>query len=354
MRKQTTVADVLAEYERGERLWLDISIGEADFWNCELDRAQFIDVALRGARFDEANLVQTDFSRCDLTGASFAGTPLQIAHLYGSDLSGARLVGTSLLGTKLENVNLSGADLTHADLVEAHLKDVDLDGTRIDAVVLGGTTFTDMDLAALCEGGVVHQAPSYVDFRSVLRSYAHPGLKRFLVDCGVPPLVADYTIAAAEAEGEDTLRSLMRSTFISYGGPDEPFARRLYEELRAYGVVTYFFPESARLGERIGNEVRSRIQEHDRVILVCSEASLDRPGVRNEIQETFDREARDGGATYLIPITIDDYVLTRWNDPLAERVRGRVVGDFHGGRTDRQVFDKAMARLLAALRKEPT
>jgi len=54
------------------------------------------------------------------------------------------------------------------------------------------------------------------------------------------------------------------------------------------------------------------VNEHDRVILVCSQASLDRPGVLNEITETLQREARDGGAEYLIPITLDDYVFSGW------------------------------------------
>ena len=105
----------------------------------------------------------------------------------------------------------------------------------------------------------------------------------------------------------------------------------MYSALKAANVVTFFFPESATIGERIGEEVFRRLQEHDRVILVCSRSSLDRPGVLNEIQETLDREARDGGRTYLLPITLDDYVLTDWRHVqpiLAQRIRGRMVGDF--------------------------
>ena len=71
---------------------------------------------------------------------------------------------------------------------------------------------------------------------------------------------------------------------------------------------------SATFGERIDNEIFRRLQEHHRVILVCSEDSLDRPGVLHEIQETFDREAKDGGATYLLPVTLDDYVFAGWQN----------------------------------------
>jgi TIR domain-containing protein len=160
-------------------------------------------------------------------------------------------------------------------------------------------------------------------------------------------------IDCAQALGEPLLRSMMQSTFISYGGPDEAFARKLYEALSEYGAV-FFFPENATVGERIDNEVFRHIQQHDRVILVCSRASLDRPGVLNEIQETLDREARDGGATYLLPVMLDDYLLTDWkaNQPvLAERIGRRVIADFRRSTRSRKVFDQALHRLLDALKR---
>jgi hypothetical protein len=118
-------------------------------------------------------------------------------------------------------------------------------------------------------------------------------------------------------------------------------------------VVVFYFPETATVGERINNEVFRRLQEHDRVILVCSRAALDRPGVLNEIQETLDREARDGGASYLLPVMLDDYVLTGWRNTqpeLAERVGRRVVADFRKASRNRRVFDAELARLLDALK----
>jgi len=145
----------------------------------------------------------------------------------------------------------------------------------------------------------------------------------------------------------------MQSTFISYGGPDELFARRIYDALRAHKVPLFFFPETARVGERIDNEVFRRIQEHDRVLVLCSRDSLNRAGVISEIQETLDREARDGGATYLLPIMIDDYVLTGWRDThpeLAERVRRRIIGDFRKTKRSKRVFDAAIARVVDALK----
>lgn len=222
---------------------------------------------------------------------------------------------------------------------------------KFDGARLGDVLFFDVDVGPLCDCVLDHDLPSAVDARTVMKSYRHPRLKSFMIDCGVPEIFAEYMIECAKALGEDTLKELMQSTFISYGGPDETFARRLYETLRAHGVVTFPFPETAKVGERIGNEVYSALQRHDRVILVCSRASLDRPGVLNEIQETLDREARDGGASYLIPVRLDDYLFEEWGETqpdLAMKVRSRVAADFR----DPANFDAALDRLLDALRKK--
>jgi hypothetical protein len=153
------------------------------------------------------------------------------------------------------------------------------------------------------------------------------------------------------------LGTFMQSTFISYGGPDEDFARRIYDSLKKMGVVVFFFPETAQLGERIDAEVFKRINDHDRVLLICSKDSLKRPGVTHEIRETLDREARDGGATYLLPITLDNYVFEEFKErhsDLAERLSRRIIGDFRGAKNSRMVFQKAMRRIVETLAKPPT
>lgn len=148
----------------------------------------------------------------------------------------------------------------------------------------------------------------------------------------------------------------MQSTFISYGQPDDAFARRLYESLTARWITVFYFPETARWGERLSNEVHTQLNTHDRVILLCSKDSLSRPGVRNEIQETFDREARDGGATYLLPLVLDDYLFDPkgWESvepDLTRRVRARIAGDFRKALTDPAEYDKALDRLIDVLKK---
>ncbi|WP_437339493.1 toll/interleukin-1 receptor domain-containing protein [Sorangium sp. So ce394] len=121
------------------------------------------------------------------------------------------------------------------------------------------------------------------------------------------------------------------------------------------GVTTFFFPEHAEPGEKLHRMMRKGVNEHDRVILICSRHSLDRKGVLNELEEILTREARDGGASYLIPIRLDDYVFTGWkptNADVAQAVRDRVVADFEGANEDDAKFQAGLQKLIRALRKK--
>ncbi|WP_437940359.1 TIR domain-containing protein [Sorangium sp. So ce341] len=146
----------------------------------------------------------------------------------------------------------------------------------------------------------------------------------------------------------------VKSTFISYGGPDSDFAQKLNDALLENGVTTFFFPKDAVPGRKLHRMMREGVNQHDRVILICSRASLDRPGVLNEITETLQREARDGGKEYLIPITLDDYVFSGWrpDDPgLAQAVKDRVVADFRGADRDPVKFNNRLLCLITALER---
>jgi hypothetical protein len=101
--------------------------------------------------------------------------------------------------------------------------------------------------------------------------------------------------------------------------------------------------------------MRKGVNEHDRMILICSRSSLDRKGVLNELEEIITREARGGGASYLIPIRLDDYVFTGWqpkNADVAQAVRDRVVADFEGADKDEPKFQAGLQKLIRALRKK--
>ena len=383
-QRKMTSAEVRAAYARGMRDFSDVNLDRVRLADTNLDRvrldgatldgailvgasldgASLDGASLDGASLDRASLDRAKLDRANLHGAILVGARLADANLNGARLDGARLDGAILAGALLTDANLAdasldgaslhGASLIGASLIGARLDGALLVGADLDRAILGMTVFANIDLSPLCDAtGIKHIAPSRIDWSAVAKSYRHPRLKQFMIDCGVPPVFAEFMLDCARAEGEVSLRAMLQSTFISYGGPDEPFARKLYDSLRASGVVTFFFPESATLGERISDEVFRRIQEHDRVLLVCSRASLVRGKVVNEIQETLDREAKSGGATLLLPIMLDDYVLKGWKPAradLAERLVRRVIGDFRGADTDDTKFHAQLARVIDALK----
>jgi hypothetical protein len=371
-----TGEELLAQYEGGRRDFHDLCLDGIRLANVTLERVWFARSSLVKADFSGAALPHVNFGYADLTEARFreaslSAGRLSAATLVRTDFHGARLadasltlarcIGADMRDAELGNVAFRSTDLTGSDLAGAFVdgatfQDTILRAARFAGATLADTRFFDVDVGPLCDATFLnHRGPSWIDPRTVVESYKHPRLKSFMIDCGVPEIFAEYMIECARAVGDDLLQELMQTTFISYGGPDEAFARRLYDALRAHGVVTFFFPETARVGERIDDEVFNALQRHDRMILVCSRDSLDRPGVLNEVQETLDREARDGGATYLIPVMLDDYLLTDWKEvqpELAERVGRRVAADFSGARGDSARFEGALSRLLAALRKK--
>ncbi|WP_437306163.1 toll/interleukin-1 receptor domain-containing protein [Sorangium sp. So ce388] len=306
---------------------------------------------LRGAVLQRAVLEDVELDGADLAQCNF-----EDAKFYNSNLRGTNLTGAQFLRATLERVDLSGSMLTDTDFTGATLRHTIIDGCNCSGLGLDGTVFLGVSLGPMCEATtpVVHRGRSYPDYSSIIASVRSPRLDDFLVRTGMPEVFVTYMVSCARAV-EESAFSLMRSTYICCGKPDEVFARRLYEALHKNGVTTFLFSEHAEPGKRIGRLVRDRINRYDRVVLVCSRASLNRKGVLFEIEETLAREARDGGVEYLIPIRLDNFVLTEWTPPdpgIARAVRDRVVADFEGV-DDAMKFSAALRRLLAALRRQP-
>jgi len=119
-----------------------------------------------------------------------------------------------------------------------------------------------------------------------------------------------------------------KTVFISFGGPDESAAQKINNALKSKGVKTWFFPDDANPGAKLHRVMHDGVNEYDRVLLLCSKDSLGRPGVLNEIERVLEREARDGGADILIPVSLDDFVYSDWapsRPDISSQIRSRVI-----------------------------
>ncbi len=117
---------------------------------------------------------------------------------------------------------------------------------------------------------------------------------------------------------------------------------------------TFFFPVHAMVGERLHRVMRVGVNDYDRVILICSQESLGRSGVLNEIEEALTREAREGGRQVLMPIRLDDYVFDGWAPDrvdVKQAVCDRVIADFTKARSSDKAFRSALRTLLKGLER---
>lgn len=369
-----SVRDLRKHYANGHRDFTDARFQEsiindgADFTGIDLSRASFsggnlAEIVLENAKLDRIGFIGTNLRGADLSGASMVKSGCLMAYfreatLVDADMSGSSFDMADFTYADLENASLKYGDFTETRFVKTELGS-GVRSARFDGAGFGQTIFVDVDLGPICRSvSVKHHAASSVDIWSIIRSVYEPRLPNFLRDAGMPQVFVDYTIDCARSLSPDAIYSLMQSCFISYGGPDEAFAEHLHHALQAKGVRTFFFPVHAKPGQKLHRTMKNGVNEHDRVILVCSEHSLVRPGVLNEIEETLTREARQGGYECLIPIALDRFVFSdAWGvdrPDIRQAIRDRVIADFSNvwdGEVIGEKFPAQLGRLVQALRK---
>ena len=91
------------------------------------------------------------------------------------------------------------------------------------------------------------------------------------------------------------------------------------------------------------------VNNHDRVLLICSKNSVNRYGVLNEIERMLEREAKEGGTEIIIPIALDDYIFNDWNPEqkdIKDQIISRVISSINEVN-----FNKEIEKIVEALTK---
>jgi hypothetical protein len=174
--------------------------------------------------------------------------------------------------------------------------------------------------------------------------------------------IADYsTLLPAYAERRDRVDTPYSpsqeyySAFLSYSHDDRSFAARLFEELRSLGVAVWW----DQVQMRIGDDIYARINEMrrtDKVILCCSESSLNSLWVDNELKLALskERKLREQGSeatSIVLPLDLDGY-LKRWKGPLSAQFVSRNYADFVGWADDDTKFREGVRMVARALEIE--
>jgi hypothetical protein len=317
---------------REENLDVEVNLSWANLSKAELRKANF-----RKAQLDWANLC----------GARLDGSNLSEAQLLGTDLSDADLRETDFRKANLSEARLGGADLRRADLMGAVLSEAYLHNADFTGISLGNTILADNDLSTV-KGleAAVHFNSSYISIGTIYRSNGKiPQV--FLRGCGVPE---NFITFMHSLVGQDKAFEFY-SCFISHSAKDKRFCERLHADLQAKGVRVWYFPEDAKWGEPVWGEIDRSIKVYDKLVVVCSENSLQSGPVNREIERALVREDKEGKGI-LFPIRIDDYIFDTWEHERKADVVRKVVGDFSGWDKDAAKYDKAFEKLLKGLQAE--
>jgi len=232
--------------------------------------------------------------------------------------------------------NLSRAMLTGANLTKAKFWRVTLALTSLKTVT-GLETCT-------------HYGPSAIDYHILVESGPLPEI--FLRGCGFSDDFIRYLPSFRNQPFQ------FFSCFISYSHTDKAFARRLHDTLQGRGIRCWLDEHQLLPGDHIYDSVDQGIRLWDKVLLCCSEASLNSWWVENEIQIALEKEQqlrKERGAKVLalIPLNLDGYLLGgKWQSGLSTQITTRLAADFTGWEMDNSIFDVHFEQVIKALRAD--
>ena len=377
--------------------FINVNLKKSNFFGANLTDANFLMADLRNAQFSQARLSNATLYSATLYNADFAGADLSYARLGKAKMRAAKLLSTilrganlteadlsdascrasyfekanlsraNLSGTNLENSQFEEANLYRANLLRANLKNaklihtcfknadlrwVNFNGTQfnntdLQEAKLGFSVFSFTDLST-CVGleSVVVSNQCAIDFQTLESS----GLsEKFLLKIGLPKTYIDYLPDFYE---KNTSRFF--PVFLSHSGLDKVFASKLYEALSARKVLVWYDEKMLKPGDDVRESITKGIDFYDKLIIVCSENSLKNSWwVDKELNRALKKEEklfREKGKQIntIIPITIDNFVFDKWDDPKKNDINRYSIGDFRNWQDDEN-FEKKLNDLITAL-----
>ena len=315
----------------------------------DLSLAVLNDADLGGSSLTAATLVGCLLNRAKLQSARMASANLEGTKLVKADLRGAELRAVNFHRADLTAANLSGADLGQAVFIESILSK-----TSLTRATLGATAFALTSLKAVKGlSSCSHWGPSAIDFHTLMESDRLPEV--FRRGCGLSEVFIQYL---PEFWNEPIQ---FYSCFISYSHVDKSFARRLHDALQGRGIRCWLDEHQLLPGDQIQRAVDEGVRLWDKVLLCCSEASLQSWWVDKEIQKALMKEEqlwneRGKETLALIPLNLDGHLFSqKWReraDWKEHHLTSRMAADFTGWERDHKKFEAQLDRVIKALRAD--
>lgn len=356
------IQEHLAVLYEGVNAWnewrLQESVVRPDLSGAELHEADLTWANLRGAILRGANLVSADMTEADLSeadlseanlrGASLRGANLDWAFLRSADLQGAEMTGAVLTDTNLSGADLSGVDLSGAKLIGANLT-----GTNLFGANLTGTSFVEAQAAETRFGNVDlsqavglstvrHAGPSSIGIDTVYLSRGEIS-ESFLRGAGVPDSFINFVKSLVGQKPQ------LYACTIAYATKDQRFCDRLFTDLQARGIRTWYFPKHVKRSKEFFQEIQIYQRIFDKVIFVCSKHSLNPRSIMHEIDDNLKRERMEHKDVFY-PIVLDDFLYASWQHPSKRLVVERVAADFRGWQRSDNRYQQGLTKLISTLR----
>lgn len=281
---------------------------------CSIDAEDLIEADLSDKVLTGANLTTQN-----LTGANLNGAVLDRADLTNTDMTLAKMRGASLCQTRLDNTNLTGAELQAARFENAIF-------IRCSTLHLA-IGLDEVEMIGHC-------------------AYDAETLRENL---GLTPLAFFQPVGFTQELTQDMGQAVQvphrdvqyRSCFISYARSDERFVNRLCADLMFNNVPYWIDVRDVQPGEYVQTKINEAIEQYDKVLLVCSEASVTRKYIAHEVLQAIKFE-RLHGVQKLVPVMIDKYIMSQsmesyaasqtatgeWKENWLWKVQALQIGDF--------------------------
>ena len=325
-------------------------------WQCN-NKGEELDLSyadLYEANLSGFNLRNAYFYRADLAYSNLSNAQLIKANLFGSDLSGANFTETNLYHAGLGMSLIKYAIFSHTNLQRVDLIGATLGGSFVEGepvslkgAILDDTVLASCDMSDFSDLDTVRQkGPSHIDFDTLYMSYLKSRnfesiLKPFFLNAGVQKPLLD-------ALPEIITAIKYCSCFVCYGEPDKTFAEELVKNLKSKGIRSWIFSLDSTPGQKLWKQVTEKRQKLDKMIVLCSEKSLTRPGVKKELEEQIDEDPEK-----IVPISLDNiwtqegFSIIRDGRDLKQYLMDFIYADF----SDRTKYEHAFSKLLKALKK---
>lgn len=339
-----------------------------DLTKCEFTGANFSNTNFNKARLHLWSVYDCDFSESNLTDIAAQASYWRNARFRDAHISG------DLSISQMYMADFSGASVQGCGLIDAELRFLRLNRTNfapyLSSTVINSWTIIASDLSGmpLHPTSAQHEYPSNVDIETLQRTAS--GLRehserisafdKFFQESGLPDEIIKVFDSWARPSSTITDGTIEEanfySCFISYSHSDRTFARSIHDGLTEHGIHCWLDEHQILPGDDIYDRVDQGINQWDKILICCSQNSLNSPWVDRELDKALQKEEklwRERGRKVLaiIPLDLDGF-LFEWNSGKSSMLKSRLAADFKDWQNDSAKFEGQLNKIVRSLRAD--